>query len=191
MARGVSGLRDLALFQVAIDTMLHGPDLFNLTVKDVQVPNGKIRSVIKVPRSGGMPPVRCAFSTIAVTRAASAFLISDCLLSYGKLWNGAITKRERSRFAWCYDSCSWDRDSSPARIRFAGDAECLGPAPSSHGRPVAQLSRAPAFQQQLVQRGRPAKLPRRLHCSTQSAPQLQAPAEEQQARRDGRLRSRQ
>ena len=26
MARGVPGLRDLALFQVAIDTMLHGPD---------------------------------------------------------------------------------------------------------------------------------------------------------------------
>ena len=62
MARGVPGLRDLALFQVAIDTMLHGPDLFNLTVKDVQLPNGKIRSVIKVARRGGMPPIRRAFS---------------------------------------------------------------------------------------------------------------------------------
>jgi integrase len=62
MARGVSGLRDLALFQVAIDTMLHGPDLFNLTVKDVQLPNGKIRSIIKVARRGEMLPVRCAFS---------------------------------------------------------------------------------------------------------------------------------
>ena len=62
MGRGVSGLRDLALFQVAIDTMLHGSDLFNLTVKDVQLPNGKIRSVIKVARRGGMLPVRCAFS---------------------------------------------------------------------------------------------------------------------------------
>ena len=50
LARGVPGLRDLALFQAAIDTMLHGPDLFNLTVKDVQLPNGKIRSVIKVLR---------------------------------------------------------------------------------------------------------------------------------------------
>jgi site-specific recombinase XerD len=57
VARGVSGLRDLALFQAAIDTMLHGPDLFNLTVKDVRLPNGKIRSVIKVPRRSGMPPV--------------------------------------------------------------------------------------------------------------------------------------
>jgi integrase len=62
MARGVPGLRDLALFQVAIDTMLHGPDLFNLTVKDIKLPNGKIRSVIRVARRSGMPPVRCTFS---------------------------------------------------------------------------------------------------------------------------------
>src|SRR5262249_12912419 len=54
--RGVSGLRDLALFSVAIDTMLQGPQLLALTVKDVQLPNGTIRSVIKVARteSGGL-----------------------------------------------------------------------------------------------------------------------------------------
>ena len=34
--RGVPGLRDLALFSVAIDTMLQGPELLNLTVKDVR-----------------------------------------------------------------------------------------------------------------------------------------------------------
>jgi hypothetical protein len=33
--RGVLGLRDLALFSVAIDTMLHGTELLDLTVKDV------------------------------------------------------------------------------------------------------------------------------------------------------------
>ena len=38
--RGVPGLRDLALFSVAIDTMLQAPELLNLTVKDVQLPNG-------------------------------------------------------------------------------------------------------------------------------------------------------
>ena len=43
VARGALGLRDLALFQVAINTMLHGPDLFNLTTSEVQLPNGKIR----------------------------------------------------------------------------------------------------------------------------------------------------
>src|SRR5258707_2339948 len=59
--RGVSGLRDLALFSVAIDTMLQGPELLALTVKDVQLPNGTIRSVIKVARTR-RPPVRCALS---------------------------------------------------------------------------------------------------------------------------------
>ena len=34
--RGVPGLRDLALFSVVIDTMLQGPELLNLTVKDVK-----------------------------------------------------------------------------------------------------------------------------------------------------------
>src|SRR5258707_10857304 len=60
--RGVSGLRDLALFSVAIDTMLQGPELLALRVKDVQLPNGTIRSVIKVARTRRKPPVRCALS---------------------------------------------------------------------------------------------------------------------------------
>jgi integrase len=61
--RGVSGLRDLALFSLAIDTMLRGPDLVALTVRDVQLPNGTIRSVIKIARNNGRrPPVRCAVS---------------------------------------------------------------------------------------------------------------------------------
>ena len=60
--RGVPGRRDLALFSVAVDTMLQGPQLLNLTVKDVQLPNGTIRSVIKVARTRKKPPVRCALS---------------------------------------------------------------------------------------------------------------------------------
>ena len=76
LARGVPGLRDLALFQAAIDTMLHGPDLFNLTVKDVQLPNGKIRSVIKVLRRRGMPPVRCAFSKMTATALGKWIAVS-------------------------------------------------------------------------------------------------------------------
>jgi site-specific recombinase XerD len=83
-ARGVPGLRDLALFQTAIDTMLHGSDLFNLTVKDLQLPNGKIRSVIKVARKGGMPPVRCAFSKTTASVVGKWIAVSgkkraDCL----------------------------------------------------------------------------------------------------------------
>src|SRR5437660_22742 len=62
--RGARGLRDLALFSVAIDTMLQGPELLNLTVKDVQRSDGKIRSVIEVGRRR-KPPVRCALSKVS------------------------------------------------------------------------------------------------------------------------------
>jgi integrase len=60
--RGDRGLSDLALFSLAIDTMLQGPELLGLTVKDVQRSDGKIRSVIEVARRRGRPPVRCAVS---------------------------------------------------------------------------------------------------------------------------------
>jgi len=62
--RGAAGLRDLALFTTAIDTMLHGYDLLRLLVSDVQSRNGSIRSVIQVARPRGMPPVRCALSKV-------------------------------------------------------------------------------------------------------------------------------
>src|SRR6266567_4756712 len=62
--RGDRGLRDLALFSVAIDTMLQGPELLNLTVKDVRRSDGKIRSVIEVGRRR-KPPVRCALSKVS------------------------------------------------------------------------------------------------------------------------------
>jgi len=60
--RGVPGLRDLALFSVAIDTMLQGPELLNLTVKDVKRSDGTVRQVIEVTRFRGKPPLRCALS---------------------------------------------------------------------------------------------------------------------------------
>jgi integrase len=63
--RGAAGLRDLGLFAVAIDTMLQGPELLGLTVKDVRRPDGTIRSVIEVTRPRGKPPVRCALSKIS------------------------------------------------------------------------------------------------------------------------------
>ena len=65
--RGVSGLRDLALFSMAIDTMLRAPDLVVLTVRDVQLPNGTIRSVIKIAHTRRGPPVRCAVSEKTAT----------------------------------------------------------------------------------------------------------------------------
>src|ERR1700680_1837929 len=55
-------LKDLALFSTANDTMLRGPELLNLTVKDVQLPSGRIRAVIKVARPRRKPAVLCALS---------------------------------------------------------------------------------------------------------------------------------
>src|ERR1700680_3422858 len=69
--RGVPGLRDLALFSTAIDTMLHGHNLLTLVVGDVQSRNGSIRPLIEVAQSKGAPPVRCALSkptTVALER---------------------------------------------------------------------------------------------------------------------------
>ena len=48
--RGIPGLRDLALFSMAVDTMLHGQDLLRLVVGDVQRRNGSIRPLIEVTR---------------------------------------------------------------------------------------------------------------------------------------------
>src|SRR2546427_6590132 len=60
--RGIPGLRDLALFSTAIDTMLHGQDLLPLVVGDVERPDGSIRPVIEFAPARGMPSVRCALS---------------------------------------------------------------------------------------------------------------------------------
>ena len=43
MKRGDTGLKHLALFSTAFDTMLRSPDLLGLTVKDVRKRNGVMR----------------------------------------------------------------------------------------------------------------------------------------------------
>ena len=68
--RGVPGLRDLALFSTAVDTMLHGQDLLPLVVREVQHRNGSIRPVIEVARARGKPPVRCALSKVSAKALA-------------------------------------------------------------------------------------------------------------------------
>ena len=62
--RGVSGLRDLALFSTGIDTMLQGHHLLGVLVRDVQYRNGSIRSTIEVSQKRGGPPVRHALSQL-------------------------------------------------------------------------------------------------------------------------------
>jgi len=75
--RGVRGLRDLALFSVAIDTMLQGPELLNLTVKDVALGNGTIRPIIEVARTRRKPPVRCALSKATAQALGKWIAVSD------------------------------------------------------------------------------------------------------------------
>jgi site-specific recombinase XerD len=74
--RGVPGLRDLALFSTAIDTMVHGQDLLALVVGDVQRRDGSIRPVIDVARARRMPPVRCALSK-ASTKALGKWITAS------------------------------------------------------------------------------------------------------------------
>ena len=50
--RGVPGLRDLALFSTAIDTMLHGQDLLPLVVGDVQRRDGSIGPLLRLHARG-------------------------------------------------------------------------------------------------------------------------------------------
>jgi integrase len=75
--RGVQGLRDRALFSVAIDTMLQGPELLNLTVKDVAFANGTIRPTIEVARTRRKPPVRCALSKATAQALGKWIAVSD------------------------------------------------------------------------------------------------------------------
>jgi len=74
--RGVPGLRELALFSTAIDTMVHGQDLLALVVGDEQRRDGSIRPIIEVARARGMPPVRCALSN-ASTKALEKWITAS------------------------------------------------------------------------------------------------------------------
>ena len=60
--RGDAGMRDLALFSTAIDTMLHASDLLSLTVKDVRQRNRIMRDTLKVTTAGKGGVVRYTLS---------------------------------------------------------------------------------------------------------------------------------
>ncbi len=60
--RGDAGMRDLALFSTAIDTMLPGSDLLSLTVKDVRQRNRVMRDTVNVTMARRGSVVRCTLS---------------------------------------------------------------------------------------------------------------------------------
>jgi integrase len=100
--RGAPGLRDLALFSTAIDTMLQAQDLLPLRIGDVQSRNGSIRSIIEVARARGMP-VQCALSKVTVKAlekwiAASGKKRTNYLFpGGGRSGSGAMSVRQLSR----------------------------------------------------------------------------------------------
>ena len=101
--RGRGGLRDLALFSLAIDTMLPGHELLSLRVKDVQHRDGTIHSVMALARPRGGPPLRCALSKATANAlgkwiAASGKKRTDYIFPSRKAGpDNPITARQMSR----------------------------------------------------------------------------------------------
>ena len=60
--RGDAGLRDLALFSTAIDTMLRGQDLLGLAVKDVRMRNRSMRDTFELTTAKFGQGVECVLS---------------------------------------------------------------------------------------------------------------------------------
>jgi integrase len=74
--------------------MLHGPELLNLTVKDVQLLNGTIRSLIEVARTR-RPPVRCALSRATAKALGKWIAVSDKKRT-GYIFSGRGVGRHRA-----------------------------------------------------------------------------------------------
>ncbi len=109
--RGDAGLRDLALFSTAIDTMLRAPDLLGLTVKDVRKRNRLMRDTLHLTTARGGRGIRCTLSkaTMSVLEewiSQSGKKPGDYLFT-GRTGEGskAITSRQLSRLvkAWAED----------------------------------------------------------------------------------------
>ncbi len=111
MKRGDAGLRDLALFSTAIDTMLRAPDLLSLTVKDVRKRNRMMRDTLHLTTARGGRGIRCTLSK-ATTSVLEEWINRSgkkpgSYLFTGRTGEGskAITSRQLSRLvkAWAED----------------------------------------------------------------------------------------
>ncbi len=109
--RGDAGLRDLALFSTAIDTMLRAPELLGLTVKDVRKRNRMMRDTLHLTTARGGRGIRCTLSEATmgvleewINRSAKK---PGSYLFTGRIGEGskAITSRQLSRLvkAWAED----------------------------------------------------------------------------------------
>ncbi len=109
--RGDTGLRDLALFSTAIDTMLRAPDLLGLAVKDVRKRNCMMRDTFYLKTPQGGRGMRCALSEATMSVLGEWISLSakkpgDYLFT-GRTGRSskAITSRQLSRLvkAWAED----------------------------------------------------------------------------------------
>lgn len=105
--RGDTGLRDLAMFSTAIDTMLHASDLLSLTVKDVRRRDGGMRDTISVAMAGTTRSVDCTLSKdtrdiIDAWIAKAGKKSADYLFTGRSSTAKAVTPRQLSRLvkAW-------------------------------------------------------------------------------------------
>jgi site-specific recombinase XerD len=137
--RGVPGLRDLALFQVALDTMLLGRDLVALKVKDVQNLSGTIRSVIDV--ASKKQSIQCALTKRTATALGkwikeSGIKRSDYLFPSAG-YSGALSVRQFSRLvkSWVieagidpknYGTHSLRRTKALHILNSTGDLDAVG-----------------------------------------------------------------
>lgn len=64
--RGVAGVRDLALFSTAIDTMLRAQDLLRLKVKDLRTGNRGVRSTLELTTAKFGQSVQCVLSQTTI-----------------------------------------------------------------------------------------------------------------------------
>ncbi len=109
--RGDAGLRDLAMFSTAIDTMLRAPDLLGLTVKDVRKRNRTMRDTLHLKTAHRGQGIRCTLSkaTMSVLEEwiSQSAKKPSVYLFPGRAGGGskAITARQLSRLvkAWVED----------------------------------------------------------------------------------------
>ena len=108
--RGPAGYRDLALFNLAIDTMISVTEVLQLTVGDVKLRNGAIKSVLVIRRSRGKTHI-CGLSTETAS-ALKQWLASSGLRGSESLFPGrgepkhSLTSRQVNRLVkeWTADA---------------------------------------------------------------------------------------
>lgn len=109
--RGDAGLRDLALFSTAIDTMLRAPDLLGLTVKDVRKRSRVMRDTLDLTIANKGQRIQCTLSK-ATMRVLDKWINQSGKRPGDSLFTGqtvgsskAITPRQVSRLVkfWATD----------------------------------------------------------------------------------------